>query len=64
MGKLLRFNVMYRRPIILERFDEVFDQYNDKKISKKQMLYHCMKLYNKLPSSWKMMGEKKKGNNT
>ena len=55
---------MCRRPLVLEKFDEIFDQYNDKKITKKQMLDQCTVLYKKLPSSWKSKEEKKKGSNT
>jgi hypothetical protein len=43
---------------LLRKFDEVFDDFNDKKISKTQMLDRCKVLYKKLPQSWKT--EKKK----
>ncbi len=50
---------MNRRPLVLEKFDDVFDQYNDKKITKEQMLDCCTELYKKLPLSWKTREEKK-----
>ena len=55
---------MNRRPLVLEKFDDVFDQYNDKKITKEQMLDCCTELYKKLPLSWKTKEDKKKGRNT
>ena len=55
---------MNRRPLVLEKFDDIFDQYNDKKITKEQMLDCCTELYKKLPLSWRTKVEKKKGRDT
>lgn len=38
---------------VLNQFDKVFDDYNDKKITKEQMLEKCSVLYKKLELSYK-----------
>ena len=48
------------RPLVLEKFDAVFDSYNDKKITKEQMLASCKLLYKKLPLSWKTEDKKER----
>lgn len=47
------------RSMVLEKFDALFDNYNDGKISKIQMLKSCKLLYKRLPLSWKTEGKKK-----
>ena len=55
---------MIKRPIILKKFDEVFDKFNEGKMSKPQMIEYCSKLYKKLPAFWKaqVLKRKKEGN--